>query len=356
MCYIYDLIKIALKKSGTCWVNLGDTYSAGGGISGVPKDWKSISTSNRDKYPQNSPAKKVEGFKPKCLLMLPQRFAIEMINRGWILRNTIIWHKPSCMPSSAKDRFTVDHEYVYFFVKNKKYWFEQQREPVKESTITRTNYSFAKKRTYDLNIHKLRGNIGANDQIREGRKEMQQTIDVNVGRNMRTVWTINTQPTKEFHFATFPFKLVEPMILAGCPEYICSKCGKPREKIVEIIRPSEYEPSEWDEKHGKGCGGQSFSRNRPLSKIFDVALKTKQCFKGYSNCGCNAGFEAGTVLDPFAGIGTTLLTAWKLGRNYVGFELSEKYCEMAKKRMSQTKTKRIDSYLIKNNCLNTQIM
>ena len=61
--------------------------------------------------------------------MIPFRFAIEMVNRGWILRNTIIWHKRNCMPSSVKDRFTVDYEYLFFFVKNKKYWFETQYEP-----------------------------------------------------------------------------------------------------------------------------------------------------------------------------------------------------------------------------------
>jgi site-specific DNA-methyltransferase (adenine-specific) len=69
--------------------------------------------------------------------MVPFKFAIEMGNRGWILRNTIIWNKPNVMPTSAKDRFTVDFEYLFFFVKNKKYWFEQQFEPIKIDSIKR---------------------------------------------------------------------------------------------------------------------------------------------------------------------------------------------------------------------------
>ena len=64
----------------------------------------------------------------KCLTLVPFRFAVEMCNRGWILRNTIIWHKPNCMPCSVKDRFTVDFEYLFFFSKSKKYYFETQYE------------------------------------------------------------------------------------------------------------------------------------------------------------------------------------------------------------------------------------
>ena len=104
-------------------MNLGDTYAGGGGWTGVPDDWKSVSTGSKQKRFDHD--KKKTGIPAKSLIMIPQRFAIEMVNRGWILRNTIIWHKPNCMPSSAKDRFTVDFEYLYFFVKSKKYWFEQ---------------------------------------------------------------------------------------------------------------------------------------------------------------------------------------------------------------------------------------
>ena len=233
---IYDDVKRVLKKSGTCWVNLGDTYSAGGGSGS-----KEYFEKGHKQFGKNDPEgkyqapKKVKGIQPKCLLMIPQRFAIEMIDRGWILRNVIIWHKPSCMPESAKDRFTRDFEYVYFFVKNKKYWFERQREPMASSSKKRIKYSYKNKRVYDLSVHKERGNPNQ-DQIREGRKEMHQTCDIEKGRNKRTVWSINPKGTKEAHFATFPPDLIEPMIKAGCPEFICEVCGTPRRKILMKIQ------------------------------------------------------------------------------------------------------------------------
>lgn len=125
LCDIFDEVKRVLKKDGTCWVNMGDSYASSGGASRHfgyqdPK-YKNGRCGN---YIEPSAFK--QSVQPKSLCLIPQRFAIEMVNRGWILRNTLIWHKPNCMPSSAKDRFTVDFEYVYFFVKNKKYWFEQQ--------------------------------------------------------------------------------------------------------------------------------------------------------------------------------------------------------------------------------------
>ena len=128
LCDIFDEVKRVLRDDGTCWVNMGDTYST-------------ISGNMRGKefnHPKYQAAESVTHFKQpktklpdKCLIMIPQRFAIEMVNRGWILRNTIIWHKPNCMPSSIKDRFTVDFEYLFFFSKKKKYYFETQYEEFK---------------------------------------------------------------------------------------------------------------------------------------------------------------------------------------------------------------------------------
>ena len=128
-----------------------------------------------------------------------------MQDRGWILRNEIIWHKPNAMPSSVKDRFTVDFEKVFFFVKNKKYYFEQQRQPHKEVSLNRI------KKPWHGNLtpgHALGG-------LKDGDMSKMCHPD---GRNMRTVWTINTRSFRGAHFATFPPDLIEPMILAGCPK------------------------------------------------------------------------------------------------------------------------------------------
>ncbi len=197
LCDIFDDVKRVLKKDGTCWVNLGDTYLnnssySSGGRQGYNKKEKMI-------------YKKDAIVQIKSLCQIPARFSIEMCNRGWILRNTIIWHKPNAMPSSAKDRFTVDFEYLFFFVKNKKYWFETQREPHSQVSLDRI------KKPWKGNLckgHAL-GSLKDGDMSKMCHPE---------GRNKRTVWKINTQSFKEAHFAVFPEELVETPIKAGCPK------------------------------------------------------------------------------------------------------------------------------------------
>ncbi len=112
LCNVFDEVKRVLKASGTCFVNLGDTFSSDTKGTGGPSDKQLSNKGSRYE------AKKFDTEIPnKCLCLVPERFAIEMIDRGWTIRNQIIWHKPNQMPSSAKDRFTVDFEKVFFFVK-----------------------------------------------------------------------------------------------------------------------------------------------------------------------------------------------------------------------------------------------
>jgi site-specific DNA-methyltransferase (adenine-specific) len=165
--------------------------------------------------------RKDKGILPnKCLLMIPERFAIKMIDSGWILRNQIIWHKPNQMPSSAKDRFTVDFEKIFFFVKQQKYYFEQQVE--KSLTQEDRPFGIIRDREYDYDskqavIQKRKRPNGVS--VEQSKKLGNiSNCGVNEYRNMRTVWSINTDPTSEAHFATYPQKLVQRMILAGCPE------------------------------------------------------------------------------------------------------------------------------------------
>ena len=289
LCDIFDQVKRVLRKDGTCWVNLGDSYA---GNMGKKNGWtdnklgydkqeaidKGVCLTNKTKFEYTLPQ--------KSLNLIPQRFAIEMVNRGWILRNTIIWHKPNCMPSSAKDRFTVDFEYVYFFVKSKKYWFEQAFEPP----------------------------YGAN------------------GRNKRAVWTIPTKPFPEAHFAVYPEKLIEPTIQAGCPRYVCKKCGKARMKIIDNSERINTRPGldTGNMKSGKDIDPNKELHNSDLSK-YRQQIKYKEI--GYTDCGCNAGFEGGIVLDPFSGAGTTAVVAKKQGKQYLGIELKQEYIDMANKRI-----------------------
>jgi len=142
------------------------------------------------------------------------------------------------------------------------------------------------------------------------------------GKNPTDFWAIPLQPFPEAHFAVYPEKLVEPMIKAACPQEICKKCGKPRERIVErgeFVRTGgkrvKDTPAVSERQKREGTG---------YHQLFMV---------GWADCGCNAGWESGVVLDPFLGSGTTALVALKLGRGFVGIEINREYCEMALRRI-----------------------
>jgi len=207
LCDIFDEVKRVLKKEGTCWVNIGDTY--GGSGAGT---WQNKPEGVKQKevytlpYGKSSVSKMRGTPQDKCLLQIPSRFSIEMTNRGWILRNSVVWHKPNAMPSSVTDRFSVDYEMLYFFVKSKKYYFEQQFEDLQGKPQDKERQS----RTGSVNqkYAQVHGNRPSSGGV--GYSEN--------GRNKRSVWTINTKPYKEAHFATYPEALIETPIKAGCPE------------------------------------------------------------------------------------------------------------------------------------------
>ena len=297
------------KSSGTCWVNLGDTYS---GNKNGKTDKK---VADYVKESQQKVRKRVRGIPEKSLTMVPFRFAIEMVNRGWILRNTIIWHKPNCMPTSVKDRFTVDYEPMFFFSKSKKYWFESQYEPCKTAPFEARQDGIRAKKYHEGKDQSLRFPIRYN---------------IPKGRRKRCVWRIPTKPYPEAHFAVFPEKLIETPIKAGCPEFICKKCGKAREKIFEAsggtIGKSWHDHSA-DKEQGmhQSLGG--------LDSQGEQQYRMKQ--KGITDCKCKAGYTSGIVLDPFVGSGTTLKVARALGRNYVGIDLNPEYITLAKKRIAE---------------------
>ena len=201
---VFDEVKRVLKPSGTCWVNLGDTYNSGRNNRTDGEVEQKINNKEKGRVSTNP---NEQGLKVKSLCNVPARFSIGMQDRGWILRNTIVWHKPSCMPSSVKDRFTVDFEYVFFFTKNKKYFFEQQLEPI-------SNFSLKDKRK-DLGKFKYVGKNG-DSRFVDGLNTMCGIKSE--GRNMRCVWSINPKPYREAHFACFPPALVERGLKAGCPK------------------------------------------------------------------------------------------------------------------------------------------
>ncbi|MGI8468923.1 MAG: DNA-methyltransferase, partial [Pyrinomonadaceae bacterium] len=180
---VFDEIKRVLKPEGTCWVNFGDTYAnkTKGGHRNKLQNNMFDSLTRRATFPK---LKTKLDIPAKSLCLVPSRFALQMIEQGWILRNEIIWHKPNAMPQSIKDRFTVDFEKIFFFVKSRRYYFRQQYEQLK-------NPERLKRRLLDPNNkHKYTKSywFSTNPKISEKRRlKMLAT-----GRNKRCVWTIGT--------------------------------------------------------------------------------------------------------------------------------------------------------------------
>lgn len=325
VCDVFDEVKRVLKPTGTCWVNLGDTFvSEGMRNKGFNERWhgKKYQPDKQAETDQQRPIRPRIELPEKSLTLIPFRFAIEMINRGWILRNTVIWHKPNCIPASVTDRFTVDFEYLFFFTKSKRYWFEAQHEPFNPSTKRRVVAFRQNNERFDPARHK-------HDGTTQNPYEVLERIATNglnpLGRNKRCVWTIATQPFKGAHFATFPEKLIETPMRAGCPGFICNKCGKAKERIFETSYDWHTSGKTRGEKQRAGVG----------ASIPGHAVK-RVTQNGWRQCGCNVGFCAGIVLDPFFGTGTVGVVARKLRRRFLGIELNRAYIQLAEERLAKT--------------------
>jgi len=205
-------------------------------------------------------------------------------------------------------------------VKNKKYWFETQYEPsTYEDRASRRKYGYK---------GKVVGDGYRNELPNRSAEEFAQKNCPDF-RNKRAVWKITTKPFREAHFAVFPEELCETPIKAGCPEFVCKKCGKSREKIIERegLSSADYmrgqDKSKWMSEQG-----QKENMRAPRE-----AFERKVIDKGLTNCNCNAGFSGGIVLDPFFGAGTTGLVALKQKKQFIGIELNPSYIEIANKRL-----------------------
>lgn len=314
MVEVFEEVRRVLKKDGTLWLNLGDSYAGSGrgrdadgswnpGKGGSKQETNVGAISGRVVNPDSFSKKHIEagaignawvkpppGLKQKDLIGIPWRVAFALQEAGWWLRQDIIWSKPNPMPESVTDRCTKSHEYIFLLTKSAKYFYDNEaiRESMADSSISRLSQDTASQTGSVRVPGKTNGNMKAvarkSDAIGMNGRNIQPTnseaerrdqigtfsnnpsLRPDIGRNKRSVWTVTTQPYSEAHFATFPPKLIEPCILAG-------------------------------------------SR------------------------------EGDTVLDPFNGSGTTGLVSLRHRRNYIGIELNPEYIEIAEKRLSDVQVK-----------------
>lgn len=274
---VFREVRRVLTDDGTLWINLGDTYAQGGrgGAGHTSTLAGSRCNVNESRMERVARPKRPTGCKPKDLIGIPWMVAFALRDDGWFLRSDIVWAKPNAMPESVTDRPARAHEYVFLLAKSRRYFYDVDAVRVACSTDDRESPrgSNGHPRTHSgrrpqRGAHGRRGNDGNG-------MHMPEKWNNPAGRNLRDVWTINSAPYPEAHYATFPPALVEPCVLAG-------------------------------------------------SAVGD------------------------TILDPFAGSGTTGMVADRLGRQAVLIDLNPEYAKQALNRVTNDAPLFVDARIVEN--------
>jgi len=264
---VCDELARVLKNSGSLWLNLGDSYSRHARF----------------------------GALPKSLLLGPERLLIALADRGWIVRNKVVWRKPNPMPSSVRDRLNTTWEPMFLLVRSSRPFFDldvirepllTNRPPIKTSPVG-LKFAGGKHPTWAGPL------AGSNDGLLKARAEGRSGHPL--GKNPGDAWTVATANFAGQHFATFPAALIERPLKATCPERVCVSCGSPWLRTDQRLRP---------------------------------------------DCRCKAAWRPGVVLDPFMGAGTTAIVAERLGRDWLGIELNPDYRDLALDRITTERAKR----------------
>ena len=211
--YVFREVRRVLKKDGTLWLNIGDSYAAQRGGSHQPaetlaggkhgyQDGERVNRGRGDTYNPTRNASAI-GLKHKDMIGIPWLLAFALRKDGWYLRQDIIWHKPNPMPESVKDRCTKAHEYIFLLSKSPKYYFDY--ESIQEEAVTGETVRNKHEEGYSADYPN-------GDRFSDG----DHVYGRNGMRNKRDVWSVATKPYSGAHFATFPEALIEPCILAGC--------------------------------------------------------------------------------------------------------------------------------------------
>jgi DNA modification methylase len=248
-------------------------------------------------------------MKPKDMMLIPQRLALALQADGWWVRSDIIWAKPNPMPESVTDRPTKSHEYIWLLAKSKDYFWDQ--EGVKEDS------------TYPDDNRKARSKDGQKRIPSGGINGVAPGSATYPTRNLRDVWGFPTQNYSGAHYATYPEELVLRCLKAATSERgCCPKCGKQWEREVERddkrhwTERNEYTNSKY--QLGNNISGRDDGRA-------DFAKPEFRTLGFLPGCACDLPPVPATILDPFAGSGTTLLVAKRMGLNAVGLDLSYQY-------------------------------
>ena len=341
-CYVCALVGVfravhrVLRDDGVLWLNLGDCYSSGG-IGGGPSGPGLDGTSNRVRQPGRRPVQ--SGLPPGNLVGAPWRVALALQADGWVLRSDMPWVKRSPMPDSALTRPGRSLEYVFLFSKSQGYYFDMDAVRPRASTLAgaggacfgrvldpagaaaagnqsrrydRPDYIDRAWRNNDIwfeSAGKPHGLVGAGDEL--------LGLDV----------TPTTKGYKGQHFAVFPARLVEPLILSSTSAHgCCASCGRSYERVNQetVVSRRKAEGGVYAQQPGRtGTDHQNVGRHSLRAGVRTILRETVGWRK---MCGCRGEQVAPcVVLDPFVGSGTTVAVALAHGRAGVGIDLSGEY-------------------------------
>jgi len=270
-----------LRPTGSMWLNLGDSYS------------------RHVRY----------GAAPKNLLLGPERLVLELQAEGWVVRNKVVWAKTNPQPSSVADRLTATWEVVYFLVRQRHYHFDldairipHRSRRALQSDRARASGNQQRPVAIPNGPPSWAGPLaGSNNGL--ARLKARGLAGHSLGKNPGDVWTLATAGFRDAHFAVFPEHLVEPPILATCPERFCVSCGAPWRKT-------------------------SSTGQRPIL---------------LPSCTCRADWRPGLVLDPFVGSGTVGVVAERHRRDWLGIELNPAFARLATKRIEAARGRKEES-------------
>lgn len=303
-------IKRVLRPDGVFFLNYGDSYATSkNGRSAA--DTKAVGKDDRTFRDKPFSITELPG---KNLCGIPWRVALALQDDGWILRADIIWSKLNPMPESVTDRPTRAHEYIFMLTKEPGYFYDAEAvrekvdKPVRLAASFRDGGIYTNNRSFD------------NSGSREKKTHGDQSPSME-GRNKRSVWELATEPYPAAHYATFPTKLVEPMILAGTSARgVCPICGSPWQRIIKKVGESAPVESRKGRVGHNGTPPQQsgYFWNGPTTKGTDYWEPT---------CRCDYPPIPAIVLDPFCGSGTVGEVARNLGRRFIGIDLSAKYLQ-----------------------------
>ena len=330
-----------LAPWGSIAIELGDTYSGGtaeGTDTRSPNSQRFRGWADGNLAPKNGPTWPM----PKSLALIPQLYAIalaygrnpltgtESPAGRWRVRNVIVWHRPNPAVGALGDKYRPSTSYIVVATKDAKRWFDL--------TAVRTP-SGRKADTSDPRLEPNKQRNGTNFNTL-GPYNPAQTAGAppldcwtDEYDYSHDTWTLTTQPSSLAHYAMWPARLAERLVLSMCPAEVCTACGTPRRRVERSERTANgiingkgrVAPTRYD------AGGSSVGTG--TRNNFGTIATTL----GWSDCGCGAPWAPGTVLDPFAGTFTTGLVAEAHGRNAIGIDIDPRNAELVPLRRQEVR-------------------